>query len=66
MFPTPSRPAQTPTDSEAEKVRKIAALRAITGPDDLGQPQPSDAQVNGWDESLAVNGADQEVEAATT
>ncbi|BBY08866.1 helix-turn-helix domain-containing protein [Mycobacterium noviomagense] len=57
----------TPTDSEAEKIRElIATLRAITGPDDFEQPQPSEAQVNGWDESLAINGADQEAEAAAT
>ncbi|BBU22678.1 forkhead-associated protein [Mycobacterium xenopi] len=57
----------TPTDYEAEKVKElIATLRAITGPDDVEQPQPAEAQLNGWDDSLAANGAGQEAEAATT
>jgi hypothetical protein len=53
----------TPTTEEAAKVQGlIAALRAATGSEDL--EQPAEPHVNGWDESQAVNSADQEVDVA--
>jgi hypothetical protein len=55
----------TPTDQEATKVQElIAAIREIAGLDDIGVPQAPETQLpetqlNGWDESLTVNGASQ-------
>lgn len=53
----------TPTNEEAAKVKElIATLHQATGSDaEHGQPEP---HPNGWDKSLATNGAHQEVEAA--
>jgi hypothetical protein len=64
-----------PTDQEAAKVRElIIAIRQIAGMDDVELPEPSDApesdaesesHLNGWHESLAMNGAGQHFDAIT-
>jgi hypothetical protein len=56
----------TPTDKETPLVQQlIAAIRAVAGLEDLENPLPSgEDHVNGWDESLAMNGAGAEANAA--
>jgi hypothetical protein len=55
----------TPTEQEAAKVQElIAAIRQVAGLDDLELPQASETHLNGWDESLAVNGATEPLNAA--
>jgi hypothetical protein len=60
----------TPTDQEATKVQElIAAIRQVAGLDDVEWPQAPEAHLpephlNGWDESLTMNGASQHADAA--
>jgi hypothetical protein len=55
----------TPTEQEAAKIHElIAAIRQVADLDGFELPQAAEAHVNGWDESLATNGAGQEVDAA--
>jgi hypothetical protein len=54
-----------PTEQEAAKIQQlIAAIREVADFDGFELPQAADAHVNGWDESQAMNGAGQEVDAA--
>jgi hypothetical protein len=51
---------ETPTEAEAAKVREvIAALGGVAGSKDFEQTQPAEEDLNGMDESPAVNGAGQ-------
>lgn len=55
----------TPTDQEAAKVRQLLSdLREVAGLDDVDQRQATEPQLNGFDETLAKNGAGQEANAA--
>ena len=56
----------TPTDKETPLVQQlIAAIRTVAGLEDVDDlPPPVEEHVNGWDEALAVNGADEEANAA--
>ncbi|OBI41546.1 forkhead-associated protein [Mycobacterium kyorinense] len=52
-----------PTEEEVVKVHQlIAALREVTGAEDLDRP--AEPHVNGWDDAAATNGAEHESEAA--
>jgi hypothetical protein len=55
-----------PSDRETPLVQQlISAIRVVAGLDDPQQPQPpADEHVNGWDETLAVNGAGKEESSA--
>jgi hypothetical protein len=55
----------TPTDKETPLVQQlIAAIRAVAGLEDVAPAlAPVEEHVNGWDEALAVNGADEEANA---
>jgi hypothetical protein len=56
----------TPTDQEAAKIQElIAAMRQVAGMDDVELPQAPEAHLNGWHESLAMNGASQHFDAIT-
>jgi hypothetical protein len=56
----------TPSDQETPLVQQlISAIRMVAGLDDPQHPQPTaEENVNGWDEALAVNGADEQANAA--
>jgi hypothetical protein len=57
---------QTPTDEEAAKVKElISALGGVAAPADVEHTRPADSHFNGWDESLATNGADDQADAVT-
>jgi hypothetical protein len=56
----------TPTDQEAAKIQElIAAIRQVAGMDDIELPQAPEAHLNGWHESLAMNGTSQQFDAIT-
>jgi hypothetical protein len=56
----------TPTAKEATKVQElIAAIRQVAGMDDIELPEAPETDLNGWHESLAMNGATQHFEAIT-
>jgi hypothetical protein len=56
----------TPTDHEATKVQElIAAIREVAGMDDVKLPPAPETHLNGWHESLAMNGANQHFDAIT-
>jgi hypothetical protein len=56
----------TPTDKETPLVQQlIAAIRTVAGLEGLDHPLPPvEDHVNGWDDTLAVNGVGEEADAA--
>jgi hypothetical protein len=56
----------TPSDQEAVKVQElIAAIRQVADMDDLELPQAPEPHLNGWHDSLAMNGTSQQFDAIT-
>jgi len=59
----------TPSDNETPLIEQlISAIRAVAGLENAEHPEhhqpPADAHLNGWEEALVVNGADDEANAA--
>ena len=57
----------TPTDKQTPLVQQlISAIRAVAGLEDTEHPlAPAEEHLNGWEEALVVNGADDEANATS-
>jgi hypothetical protein len=57
----------TPTDKQTPLVQQlISAIRAVAGLEDAEHPlAPAEEHLNGWEEALVVNGADDEANATS-